>query len=74
MNRTAKIMGVGTLACAFLFLSSAIAVADPSGTPAGFGKGQKEGWNEGTNPPGWSQGDKKGWDEAGSPPGLAKKI
>lgn len=76
MNRIAKIIGMGTLACAVLLLTSSTVLAKhpggEGGAPAGFGKGEKKGW-EGNQPPGWSHGKKKGWGEAGMPPGLAKK-
>ena len=43
------------------------------GSPSGFGKGGKQGWQGKSTPPGWSKGQKKGWDGADMPPGLEKK-
>ena len=66
------------LICALVFgftmnASPVFAKKSGYGTPGGFGKGEKKGW-EGDKPPGWSHGKKKGWKGQGLPPGLAKKA
>lgn len=54
------------------------------GSPKGWTKGEKTGWDgnqkppglarkEGGAPPGWTQGEKTGWEGGETPPGLAKK-
>ena len=57
-----------------LFLGGAIAFAENDGTPPGYEKGGKDGWNGGIAPPGHSHGKKKGWKGGTKPPGLAKKV
>ncbi len=42
------------------------------GTPPGWSKGEKKGWDGEETPPGWSKGGKKGWDGEDAPPGFSK--
>ena len=71
-KRILRVVVPGIILSFTLGVPLAFAKGKGGGTPEGFGKGEKKGW-EGDKPPGWAQGEKKGWGEAGMPPGLAKK-
>ena len=62
-------------ACALLIaIVAGIAVSQAAGkgkwngSPPGWSKGERKGW-EGNQPPGWSKGKRKGWDGYQVPPG-----
>ena len=73
MKKLIKLMMLALMVSPMV-LGSSIALAKNTGTPNGFSKGGKNGWQGGTAPRGWSHGNKKGWKGGTSPYGLAKKV
>ena len=78
MNNQRTGLALAAVLSAAILLNGTLALAKShgaggNGTPPGFGKGEKKGWQGESKPPGWSKGKKKGWKDAGMPPGLAKK-
>jgi len=66
---------LATACAALLAMTAGVAVSQAAGkgkwagSPPGWSKGERTGWDDRRRPPGWTKGKRKGWDGYRVPPG-----